>query len=261
MQIARFFIEPAAVDKSSGTITLSAPQQIKQIRAVLRLRVGDRIDLLDGTGLIYRCVIDRFDGDGSRRSPSSVICRVEATEQATGEPSVNLMVALPLLRNNRFEWALEKLTEIGATQIAPIILSRTVVQMSEASDGAKVESRMERWQAIAREAAEQCERAVIPDVVRPQSFADFVKKAKDSHPVKLISTERSTASSLVDIADNISSAKLICIAIGAEGGFTEEEIALSFAHGFEPVSLGRRILRAETAALYSATILLSRLDL
>jgi 16S rRNA (uracil1498-N3)-methyltransferase len=261
MPIARFFVEPLSIDEQRQTIALTGAAQIKQIRSVLRLREGDRLDLLDGQGKIYRCQLGPFaDESGRRPNLAKLTCLIESIEVARGEPSINLTVALPLLRHNRFEWALEKLTEIGATTIVPIVLERTVVQLGGADKTqAQLSNKMERWVAIAREAAEQCERALIPNVVSPQKFADFVKNFAGGAVAKFIAAERTIAPPLVDVSDNISDTS-ICIAIGAEGGFTDEEIALSFTHGFAAVSLGKRILRAETAALYAATILLSRLD-
>ena len=261
MQIARFFVDPLSIDEPQQTISLTCAAQIKQIRAVLRLREGDRLDLLDGLGKVYRCRLGPYrEESGRRRQACQLICRIEAVDVAAGEPATKLTVALPLLRHNRFEWALEKLTEIGATTIVPIMLDRTVVQPDlNENRREKSSDKLERWSAIAREAAEQCERALIPDVVRPEKFADFVKNSDRLTGVKLIAVERTLAPPLVDASDNISDTS-ICIAIGAEGGFTEAEIALSFTHGFAAVSLGNRILRAETAALYAATILLSRLD-
>jgi 16S rRNA (uracil1498-N3)-methyltransferase len=97
-------------------------------------------------------------------------------------------------------------------------------------------------------------------VVNPQNFADFVKMDFGVSPVKLISAERKDASLLSEALESAVNTKTICIAVGAEGGFTEAEFALSFAHGFKPVGLGKRILRAETAAIYSASIVASRLD-
>jgi len=261
MQIARLFVEPLSIDEAGQTVSLTGAAQIKQIRAVLRLREGDRLDLLDGKGKIYRCRLRHFQQESGRRANvSALICQIEAIEAATGEPAIKLTVALPLLRHNRFEWALEKLTEVGATTIVPIVLERTVVQLpgADKTDG-NLSNKRQRWVAIAREAAQQCERALIPDVVSPQKFADFVKTYGNGAAAKFIAAERTLAPPLVDVSDNISDTS-ICIAIGAEGGFTEEEIALSFTHGFAPVSLGKRILRAETAALYAATILLCRLD-
>ncbi len=258
MRLSRFFVEPACVDRKAGTIAIKNSQQIRQITQVLRLRSGDRIDILDGTGFIYNCRLNSFTTSKSRH-PAELICSIDAQSPASGESAFQLVVALPVLRANRFEWAIEKLTELGATWIVPLQVERSVVVYDSAKE-AFSPAKLERWQAIAREAAEQCERALIPNVVKPEDFDRFVKRSELIDAAKFIGAERADATALIDAIDSAGGAKTICIAVGAEGGFTEAEIGLSFTHGFRPVSLGQRILRAETAAVYAASVVVSRLD-
>ena len=153
---------------------------------------------------------------------------------------------------------MEKLTELGVAEIVPIILERSVVSY----DGEENLSatKFQRWHSIVREASEQSERALIPNVVSPEKFSAFVKRQELVAMTKFIGAERAAAQPINDALSSTSGAKNICIAIGAEGGFTDEEFALSFTHGFAPISLGKRILRAETAAVYAASVLISRLD-
>lgn len=257
MRISRFFVDPKSVDRASGTITLTDAQQLRQIISVLRLVEGDRLDILDGSGAIFQCRLITASKTTSHQS-GVIVCAIGSQEVASGEPSFDLVVALPVLRAARFEWAIEKLTELGVRTIVPITVDRSVVVYQ--SDHSFSANKFTRWQTIVREAAEQCQRALIPDVVKPESFSSFVKRTEFEDAAKFIGAVRLDAPAFDHAIDSTGGAKTICIAIGAEGGFTEEEIGLSFAHGYTPVSLGKRILRAETAALYAASVAVSRLD-
>lgn len=259
MRRSRFFVDPSSIDQSNKTIRIEDVNQIRQILTVLRLRVGDEVDLLDGEGNIYPSRIASVpSARGKVRNGDELVCHYESASIAGGEASVRIMVALPVLRSARFEWALEKLTELGVSEIIPILLERSVITY----DGEENLSatKFQRWHSIVREASEQSERALIPNVVYPEKFSNFVKRQDLVAATKFIGAERADAQPINDAVSTTSGDKNICIAIGAEGGFTEEEFALSFAHGFSPISLGKRILRAETAAVYSASVLVSRLD-
>lgn len=258
MRRSRFFVDPSLIDRLTQTVVIEDQGQIKQILTVLRLREGDELDLLDGRGELYPCKINSLVSGRGKSSANKIICSFESHSPALTEATTALTVAVPVLRGTRFEWALEKLTEIGVARIVPIILERSVITY----DGEKniSASKFQRWKSIVREAAEQSERALIPDVVSPENFASFVKRQELVSATKFIGAERADAQPINNAVDTISGAQNICIAIGAEGGFTDEEFALSFTHGFRPISLGKRILRAETAAVYSAAILVSRLD-
>src|SRR4051812_22936166 len=117
MRAQRFFTSKHNIDRASGTVSLNEPGLISQIRNVLRLRTGDTVLILDGEGMLYRCRLSRLEKNG-------VMAEIEATEAAGGEPRAKLTVAVPLLRSGRFEWALEKLTELGASKVIPTVCER-----------------------------------------------------------------------------------------------------------------------------------------
>jgi 16S rRNA (uracil1498-N3)-methyltransferase len=186
-------------------------------------------------------------------------------------------VALPLLKSGRFEWAIEKLTEIGVAKIVPIMTARSVVRY-EAGQPEEFSGKLKRWQAIAREAAEQCERGLIPDMVRPVALDKFLTERKSVKEELIIGAERSGARGLAELlasgeirhffrqaspddspAANHDAASLVVL-VGPEGGLTRGEFELAFATGAKPVTLGKRILRTETAALYAASLLIGHLD-
>jgi 16S rRNA (uracil1498-N3)-methyltransferase len=246
MRAQRFFTSKHNIDGASGTVSLNEPGLISQIRNVLRLRSGDTVLILDGEGMLYRCRLSGLEKNG-------ITAEIESIETAGGEPAVKLTVALPLLRSGRFEWALEKLTELGASKVIPTICDRSVVRTSE---------KLSRWQTILREAAEQCERAVIPQVVEPVHLSDLLKtSAALPAERKIICVERSDAPLLTDLlhSHNIaqrSPADMVLI-VGPEGGFTDEELRVVADTTCTKTSLGPLILRTETAAIYATTLIIS----
>jgi 16S rRNA (uracil1498-N3)-methyltransferase len=249
----RFFVDLESIDLAEGTVTISQRALIAQISNVLRLRAGDFIDVLDGHGHIYRCRLDPMPAN-KKQAAQTWSARIESATSASGEPTVLIEIALPILRSNRYEWALEKLTELGASSIVPIIVEHSVQR----------EGKLERWQAIVREAAEQCERALVPRVLPPIALQDYLKELPQAgqKQVNLICAERSNAQALpVVLCNQMREAPhKISVIVGAEGGFTEEEVQLAEKAGTKPVSLGSRILRSETAAIYALSLIISQMD-
>lgn len=264
MRIPRFFLPQNSFDLITGTVAVEDSQIVDQILKVLRLSAGDQIDFLDGTGKIFRCTLEsqqpRHRPKDKSRS-KSLTARIDSESKATGEASVSLSVALPILRPARFEWAVEKLTELGAKEIVPIVTARSVGR----------ESKLSRWQSIAREASEQCERALIPPISPPLTLEEYLLHlANEPDATIFICTERAdqlpedtpSAEALHMVLCNFDkkAPHKISVIVGAEGGFTEEEQNFALKLGAKPVSLGKRILRSETAAIYISAIVMAILD-
>jgi 16S rRNA (uracil1498-N3)-methyltransferase len=221
------------------------------------MRGGERIDVLDGKGMVYHCTVDAGTLNRGR-----CILNIDGAEEASGEPSIKVTVCLPILKSGRFEWAIEKLTEVGVSKIVPIETQRSLVKHHEAG-GNGSQPKLDRWRAIAREAAEQCERGLIPDVVLPTKLEKIIQDARDNKVHMLICAERSGAPALADLLAKggvvLSEASLVVL-IGPEGGFTESEIEQAINAGAKPITLGKRILRSETAAVYATSLLVGHLD-
>jgi len=223
-------------------------QQIKQISNVLRQSVGSQVILLDGKGLVLRCSISQI-------AKKEILLDILDELPAIAEPSVQVTVAMPLLRGGRFDWALQKLTELGVFAIQPVICERSVVKDKN--------EKTDRWRSIAREAAEQCERSRVPEIGSPIGFADLVApSAVNQWSMKVICAERSKTILLSHALLNLQKCKNderisdawpmnILVIVGPEGGFTDEEIANADRMGVQLVSLGPRILRSETASVYA----------
>lgn len=257
MQIPRFFLTQDSLDFNEGErVEIAEPAIVNQVKNVLRLRAGKQIVLLNGRGLLYECTIESIE-------QRSIQCRVDRRAPSLGDPPVKVTIGLALIKGERFEWALQKLAEVGVHSIVPLITERTVVKVDTTAGDAKgANTKMTRWQAIVKEAAEQSERGTIPHIVPPKKLDDFMRSAaaggrSDSI---FICAERVRTVSLKDIfrdhicgKENYLATKGddITLLVGPEGGFSETEIALAEKLGAKPVSLGPRILRAETAAVYA----------
>ncbi|MBC7881816.1 MAG: 16S rRNA (uracil(1498)-N(3))-methyltransferase [Anaerolineae bacterium] len=220
--MVRLFLEPKQFSGESAT-TLT-PDQLHYLRKVLRFRPGDFCVVLDGLGKAWRGV---FDGER---------LALEALQESPGyELPISVKLACAVPKGERWEWLLQKAVELGATEIVPLQTERSVVKP-------QVE-KLTRWQAILREAAEQCERAILPQVLAPMTLADFL--AQGVMGKGLICTARGERPSLLSQRTT----EPLTVLSGPEGGFSATEIAQAQVAGFQCVSLGQRILRAETAPL------------
>jgi 16S rRNA (uracil1498-N3)-methyltransferase len=265
MHIPRFFLMPEDVRPlrytANGSLDLHAgdkceivnPAVVSQIKNVLRLAEGDRVQLLNGSGLLWNCRLGPMAG-------KVLSFRVEDQVELP-IPPLHITVALAVLKGERFDWALQKLSELGVSTIVPLLTSRTVVKLNPV-DAKGTSTKLPRWQAIAREAAEQSERATVPHIVAPRSFQDHVIAITTGGTTDnmFICAERIDTESLKDILLASNSKKTfssgtadttIELIVGPEGGFTDEEIDFACKQGVKPVSLGPRIMRSETAAIYA----------
>ncbi len=259
MRVPRFFIPVKDIDLQNKQISSGQIQLCKQIEKVLRLHIGDRVDFLDGQGSLYCCQITHLDKHGLKAS-------IKENQQIEKLRLPFTNIALPLLKNGRFEWALEKLTEIGVAKISPVIFDRSVVKSDFGEeDQTRLETKMVRWQTISKEASEQCERGTIPQLVPPLPLLQFLTENANSKNTSLniICSERSGASSLQMILGNhkaLSANSQIVIIVGPEGGLTSQEIEAANASGFLCASLGDLILRSETAAIYALAVVASQIS-
>ena len=245
MSNSRFFVDKDFIDEASGHVVIANLKQVNQICHVLRLKPAAKIFILDGQGCLYLCLIKSLSKD-------KVEAQILERNVASGEATVKVTVAMPLIKGGRFEWALEKLTELGIYGIQPLALKRSVVKMPESN---QVLAKLAHWRAIAQESAEQCERACVPLIHAPKTLADLLQDISE-YDLALIALERADTVLLVDVlADHFSRPKIskalpkhILIAVGPEGGFDDDEISQASA-ALKVVSLGPRILRSETAAI------------
>lgn len=213
-----------------------------RIARVLRLRAGERIALFDGSGVE---AIAELVGV----SPARIDAAIVSVRPGLPEPPVRVTLCQSVVKGERFEWALEKGTEIGVARFVPLLTERNVVRPAE---GAK----LERWRRIVIEAAEQCGRCVVPEVAAPVTFEEALRRLK---PPAILPYEGERQMTLAKALDALGRPEALTILIGPEGGFTRPEVERAVSRGAQPVSLGPRILRSETAGIVATTLALARL--
>lgn len=249
----RFFIAPELV-KEMG-VYLSLPKELAhQVRDVLRLSLGEKLILLDNQG-------DEILATVESSSRAGVI--VQLLERHAGKPPSPLRVVLcqGLLKSARFEWILEKGTELGVSVFAPILCQRSMAGLEDAGS-----AKLQRWQRIIQEATEQCGRSTLPELlpIRPlaQALGDIAPGS-----LAIMPWEEAEGRSLRDVLAGVRMRvagvvipQTVLLFIGPEGGLTADEVTLARKSGAQVVTLGTRILRAETAALASVANVMFALE-
>jgi 16S rRNA (uracil1498-N3)-methyltransferase len=232
----RFFASPA--NFANGIVTLS-DEETRHLRDVLRLRVGDDAAVFDGAGKEFRCEVKSI---GKRSSELSVI---NAIDPASPESPLSITLAAAILKHDRFDLVVQKAVELGITRLTPLEVVRSDVR---AQDAVK---RIDRWRRIAMEATKQCGRARLMDIDQPCKFTDVVAAADPRSTIMF--SERDGGS----LPESIGSDMLTAV-IGPVGGWDDSELHMAKSKRLPIVTLGGRILRAETAAISIATVLQHR---
>jgi len=230
-----------------ATATISGAQAEHMAR-VLRAQPGMEADVVAG-GHVFHAQVAAV-------SPAEVRFNLIAEIQA--DPALPVTLVLAVYKFDRMEWAIEKATELGVAAIAPIIARRTEKHLAAAAN-----KRVERWRRIVHEAAQQSRRSDVPLIHEPAPLASLVRAASQSTRIVLAEQERTTT--LRNAIEEAAAAAenempTLEIAIGPEGGWAPEEEALFDANGWRAVSLGPRILRAETAAIAALAVVASCLE-
>ncbi len=244
MSTNRFFI-PAA-DFQGDQVRLG-PEQSHQVCHVLRLKVGDSIVALDNTGVEYDVRLTAV-------SRSGTVGRITGQRPAAGEPTAELVLFQSLLAREKFEWVLQKGTEVGVAQFVPVLTDRSLLRAKVIED-----SKLDRWRRIVTEAAEQSQRGRIPKISRIVSFREAVEQPM-GFDRRLIAAPFLETMSLREALQGIGRKDVsVALMIGPEGGFTQEEVALATQRGAVAIRLGPRVLRTETAAIVASALVLHEL--
>ncbi len=230
----RVLIAPTAVH--DGSITITDLATLHHLLDVLRVQVGEPLECFDGQGNMYAGTI-------LRRSRSTLIVTVDRqTEEPS--PGVSITLAQALVKPERFDWGIQKATELGVARIVPLVTARTTIRPASV-EGA----RHARWQRIVESAATQCGRASVPRIELPQRFDQFVQTLTPSSAMVFMPTLATATVPLREALRGVGGARELIALIGPEGDFTPEEALLAQRHGAQLVSLGRMTLRSETAAI------------
>ena len=237
--IHRFFVPAESI---SGDTVLFAEDQRKQMKNVLRLRPGDAVRVIDGSG--SERLVKLSDVGAAARGET-----VETTQPDT-EPRLRLTLLQGMPKGEKLELILQKCTELGAAGFAVMETERSVPRIGPD----RLPGRLARWNAVIREAVEQSGRTRLPTVEGMISFRDAIRRAKESE-IAFIAFEGEKERHLISEISLLAQRGSAALMVGPEGGFTETEVADACAEGVMPVSLGQRILRAETAAIAGTALM------
>lgn len=232
----QFFVEPSQIQGNRVIIT---GNDVNHIKNVLRMKAGEEIAVSNGVdGKEYRCGIEEFE-------EGKVICSLRFVKEDGVELPSKIYLFQGIPKADKMEMIVQKAVELGVFEIIPVSTARTIVRLDEKKEKAKTA----RWQGIAEAAAKQSKRAIIPEVKGVMSMKDALVYA--SHlDVKLIPYELAdNMAKTREIIEDIKSGESVAVFIGPEGGFEEKEIEAAVESGLIPITLGKRILRTETAGL------------
>ena len=231
----RVYVTPEILDQPVVSLP---PDASHHVARALRLKAGDRIGVFDGSGREYLVRLTLVSGgrvQGERQALLAAASTVRCDDVVLGQ-------GLP--QGAKMDWVVEKCSELGLSTLVPLHTELSVVR----SVGRRAAGKMDRWQRIAAAAAGQCGRRTLLELGDPTTLPDFCARY-DGAPVKIICWEHETSRGIRQALEAGKNEYPIAVLVGPEKGFTEDEVAVAAAHGFVPVSLGARRLRAETAAV------------
>jgi len=242
MGLPRFFVDTPL----APNITVTLPEAVTRHIHVLRLAVGDDVCLFDGSGNEFRA---RLDAINKRDAAASL---TDATQPDT-EARYAITLAQGIAGGDKMDWLIEKAVELGVNAVAPLQTERAVVRLS----GERAAKRVQHWQALVQAACEQCGRARVPVVAPVATLREWLAAGQSNAAPRVLLSPRGTQSLTqwaVQSRTRIEGSGIVLL-IGPEGGLSPDEEALAEAAGFLPLTLGRRILRTESAALVAVSAL------
>ena len=234
----RFFLPPAAFEGvSAGALVTITGDDARHISLSLRMRVGDGVTLCDGAGVEY-------DGTLVSLTPTAVEVEISAPRKSTREMPVKVTLYQGLAKGDKMDTIIQKAVELGVFRIVPVTTARCIMKMGDNAD-----KKIARWQKIANEAAGQCGRGNLPEVVSPISFKEAATAAKADELSLFCYEELGKTQSLSALLPESAPATLSFF-VGPEGGFDPREADAAVEAGIRLCGLGPRILRTETASGY-----------
>ena len=237
MQRHRFYAPPLKIHHSRVTLE---PDESHHLTRVLRLAEGARVYLFDGEGAEYECEVTRVSKSGAELTILTPL-----TDEV--ESPLRLTLGQALIKGDKFDWVVQKATELGITRIVPLATENSDVRKVEE----RAEHRLSRWRRISLEAIKQSGRRRLVEIVEPISAEKFF--AESEAEVRLIFSERG-GQSLSEVASSHASCRAVALAVAPEGGWSQTEVESAIQRGFIPIHLGHRILRTETAAITAVAL-------
>lgn len=243
----QFFIETSQIAEDQIRIL---GKDVNHMKNVLRMKPGEEIRVTDSeTSRSYRCEVAELYEE-------TVVCHILAEEEEGSELPVRIYLFQGLPKADKMELIIQKAVELGAYEVIPVAMKRCVVRL----DDKKAASKCKRWQTIAESAAKQSKRGIIPKVHDVLSVEEALAYAENMQ-VKMLPYELATGMEATkELIASIRPGDSVAVWIGPEGGFDEKEVRLASEHGFQAISLGKRILRTETAGMTVLSILMYQME-
>lgn len=236
MKIRRRFFVPK--ENIEGDEIVVHGQDVVHIRNVLRLTLGDTVAIFDGEGLRYSAEIISSTRD-------EVKCKVISRDQVQNESPIEIILGQSILKGTKLDDVVRKSCELGVAKVVPLVAERCALKLKQAD----LDKKNERWRKIATEASKQSGRAKVPSVLKMMSSVEEFCSYYADYEIKLIFQEDESSLRFSEVEQGNGSIKNVALLIGPEGGWTESEVKTATVYGFKSVSLGPRILRAETAPI------------
>ena len=237
MQRHRFY---APLSSFAGASVRLDADEAHHLTRVLRLGSGARVFVFDGEGGEYECEVARVFKHEVELNP------LRRLDDAVESP-LQLTLAQALIKGDKFDWVIQKATELGVTRIVPLVTDHADIKRAEERAG----QRLQRWRRISLEALKQCGRQRLVEICEPAPFDDFCGSA--ARGACLIFSERG-GESLAEVSAKLRDVAQLSLCVAPEGGWSERELRRAASWGFTPVSLGSRILRTETAAITTISL-------
>lgn len=242
----RFFIQSGQVSEHSLYID---GEDVNHIKNVLRMKAGEEMEAVDDDRFLYHCKISAI-------SPDRIDCEILSREIPDNELGNEITLFMGLPKSDKMDLIIQKAVELGVRRVVPTVTGRTVVKLDEKRASTKVK----RWQAIAESAAKQSKRTTIPEICAPVRFKQALEQAAGLDHVLIPYEEETGIVRTRDVIRRILPGENVGVFIGPEGGFEAAEVEEAKKAGAESVTLGRRILRTETAAIAVLAILMYELE-
>lgn len=248
-----FFVDRSQVGEREIFITGS---DVNHIKNVLRMKEDDEIKISDGSNKVYHCRITDIAGETVAAAGETIAAEILSAEESFAELPAQIYLFQGIPKGDKMELIIQKAVELGAYAIVPMATNRVVVRL----DAKKEQSKLRRWSAIAESAAKQSGRTIVPEILPVMSFGEACAYVKEFEH-KLIPYECAEGMERTrELVGRIEPGSRVAVLIGPEGGFEKEEIELAVQAGIEPVTLGKRILRTETAGMSLLSVLMFYLD-
>lgn len=242
----RFFVPEENLRERQIIIT---GDDVNHIKNVLRMNVGEQVAISCGKGVDYLCRIAYL-------AEQEIGVDIEEERPAVTELPVEITLFQALPKKDKMEYVIQKAIELGASRIVPVKAKRCVVKL----DDKKEQKKVTRWQAIAEAAAKQSGRGIIPEIHPVMAFEQALSLAKEMETILIPYELADNMAESVKMMKMAAEGKSIAIFIGPEGGFERSEVELAIAHNAVPISLGKRILRTETAGLAALSVLMFMIE-